>query len=306
MACYHPIPALQYGSEPPRLWPPVGTENLELPCGTCIGCLSSRATQWAHRCAHEASSWSSNILLNLTYDDANLPRGGHLVPRDLQTFIKRLRKSAQRPSNNMRADGDKRLRYFACGEYGERNHRPHYHALIFNCGFTDGYKVGVSDRGYPLYESDTLRALWPAGLARYGDADPGAANYIAQYTLKKQRRSRADADTDGYVDEDGVWYPRPQPFLRMSLKPGIGINWLTKYGNDLLHGYLVENGQKHGIPRAYKTKLKETNAQLAEDIEISTANHRRRTPTEPNKAARRHDGEIIHRRYKELTEQRNL
>lgn len=320
MACYHPIPALQQGSEAPRLWPPIGTENLALPCGTCIGCLSARATQWAHRCEHEATRWTSNLFIHLTYDDANLPYGGYLVPRDLQLFIKRLRKSAQRPDNNMRADGDKRLRYFACGEYGERNHRPHYHAIIFNCGFTDRYKVG-SD----LYQSATLSALWPAGLVKFGDATPAAANYIAQYTLKKQRYnaalgrgpySRRYTDTDGYIDDDGVWNPhlRPAhnrapeaPFLRMSLKPGIGIPWLTKYRNDLVHGYLVQKGgQKHAIPRAYTNWLADNDSHLAEDIDYNTYKHRRDNPTDAGTPERLRDGEIIHHRYKELTEHRNL
>lgn len=314
MACYHPIPAMKTATGDVILWPKrtqrrglrdQSNDDLALPCGTCIGCKSARATQWAHRCEHEASYHTDNIFLNLTYDDENLPHAGHLDPRALCLFIKRLRKSAQCTDNHMRTDEHQRIRYFACGEYGERNHRPHYHAIIFGCTFTDRYTVGAGKRGEPLYESDTLHSLWTAGLARFGDATPAAANYIAQYTLKKQRRSRRDDETEGYADEDGVWIPKPEPFLRMSLKPGIGVHWLTQYGNDLVHGYLVQNGQKHAIPRAYKTKLQKTDSGLAETIEHNAYLHRRESPTD-NSPERLEAGELIHTRYKQLTEDRKL
>ena len=311
MACYHPIPALQEGSGQPKLWPLRDeggrpTANLALPCGTCLGCQSARATQWAHRCSHEASRTPYNTFLTLTYDDKHLPTNGHLDARALTLFVKRLRKCVSRHSGDIRSDSSTNVRYFACGEYGSQTERPHYHALLFNCAFPPQEKVSKD-----LYAADILRELWPYGDHRFGTATPAAANYIAQYSLKKQRRNKGARHDDGYngegyADEDGVWHPKPAPFLRMSLKPAIGTEWLKEYAPDLQHGYLVENGRKFAIPRTYKEKLKEMFPHLYEDISIRTYNHRSTLPVEQNPVERRQAAEQIHKRYKELTENRHL
>lgn len=301
MACYHPTPAYQKGPGlPVEFWPTAHLQNLMIPCGKCIGCRSARATAWAHRCAHEASQYDNNIFLTLTYDDDNIPRSGHLDPRHLQLFTKRLRQDATRHESQYQRDPTHPIRYFACGEYGEWNGRPHYHALLFNCDFRDKYTVGKE-----LYEAPTLSTLWTYGIANFGTARPGAANYIAQYSLKKQyHKPQWFNETDGYVDEDGVWYPRTRPFLRMSNRPAIGTGWLDTYQTDLRHGYLLENQYKHTIPRTYKLKLKETNPTLYDEIQRNIDRDRalHKTTTEYQLRA----GEIIHRRLKQLTEARNL
>lgn len=296
MACYHPIPAYQGGSEPPRLWPPIGTANLQLPCGKCLGCRTAKATEWANRCTHETSQWKHNIFLTLTYDDEHLPKEAHLVPRDLTLFIKRLRKNADSPGSSAHRDRSSGIRYFACGEYGERNGRPHYHALLFN--YEPGDKTTVGGQGdTTLYTSRTLEQLWPYGQHTWGKATPGAAGYIAQYNLKKQGQGNADAD--------GVY--RPAPFLRMSLRPAIGATWLSRYAQDIQQGYIVENGRRHTIPRYYKTKLQGTdNAQYLELAEYLKQRYRIQNPSDRGTPERLQAEEIIHKRRKQLTEKRKL
>lgn len=270
MSCYHPIPAWRSdkGGEV-ILWPPLNTANLELPCGKCLGCRATHAQHWAHRCQHEARSWQHNSFLTLTYDDEHLPEEGHLEPRDLQLFIKRLRKRVHsllakspkraqtRPphaTSNARSrvvsDPRSTLRYFACGEYGEQNGRPHYHALIFNADFP-GTRIGLS-HGDELRTNPLITECWPLGHHAIATARPGAvAGYIAKYALKAQHRA-----AHGITDANGVW--RPAPFLRMSRRPAIGKDWLSKYHADLSHGYLVTpDGHRTSIPRYYKKQLKE-------------------------------------------------
>jgi hypothetical protein len=295
MPCYHPIPASQdKPGDQPRLHPPLGTANLALPCGKCLGCRSARAQQWANRCSHEARLYQDNIFLTLTYDDGNLPDNGYLDPLALTRFIKRLRKRAADRSDGIASDPDRPIRYFACGEYGEHNGRPHYHAILFNLTFSDRYRVGKD-----LYTSHVLRALWPLGRAAFGTATAASANYIAQYNLKKQDQGDHDAD--------GVY--RPPPFLRMSLKPAIGSQWLTEYQNDLQHGYLVAQNFKQAIPRTYLSKLKDLNPSLHEDISIRKAQqitkNLQKTIT-ANDPERVKASEIIHHRLKQQTESRNL
>lgn len=289
MPCYEPIPARQDSAgQSVKLWPALGTQNLAIPCGSCIGCRSARAATWAHRCGHEASLWDHNTFLTLTYANDNLPTEGHLRLHDLQRFIKRIRKHSEGTANHLQQTGTRRIRYFACGEYGRLNGRPHYHVLLFNCNFDDRYKV--EQRGeHTLYQSDTLHTLWTDGTANFGEATPASANYIAQYTLKKQGA--------GDHDQDGVF--RPAPFLTMSLKPPIGAEWLKKFKTDLRQGYLIESGHKQAIPRTYREKLKGT--ELYDEIEYNIAKNK---AIETPEQLRAHA--IIHKRLKELTERRNL
>lgn len=288
MPCYNPIPARQ--DSPGRkviLWPELGTQNTALPCGKCIGCRSSHAAGWAHRCAHEATLWEYNSFATLTYADDKLPQDGHLLPDDLTRFIKRIRKYSEQPTANLQQTNTSRIRYFACGEYGRENGRPHYHIILFNCGFPDRYKVRGGE--HPLYQSHTLHEMWRNGTANFGDATPASANYIAQYTLKKQGK--------GDHDQDGVW--RPKPFLRMSQT--LGRDWLAKYKDDLTHGYLVHDQHKQAIPRAYRQRLKNQGDQLIDQIELAIHKNKKIETPEQLKAH-----ELIHTRLKELTERRNL
>lgn len=309
MACYHPIPAFQRSAgEAPRLWPELGTENLALPCGSCLGCRTDKAREWAHRCGHETTRWPRNIFITLTYDDAHLPEHGYLDAAALTRFFKRLRKRAQDSRRSFDRNHRAGIRYFACGEYGEQTERPHYHAILFNCAFKDEKISGRNDDGTDLYTSATLRELWPFGHHKYGEANAAAAGYIAQYNLKKQW-----GGTDYYINGVQV----PPPFLRMSRKPAIGTEWLAQYRDDLKMGYLVENARKTGIPRAYLKQLKkweEKQRGPAKNIEHITERiewrkelaKREGKDREDRKPERLHDKERIHKRRKELAEQREL
>lgn len=300
MTCYHPIPAYQAGPGLPlKLWPrfadcpqnlPART-NLAVPCGQCIGCLSTRSLQWAHRCGHEATLYQDNTFVHLTYDDDHLPAQAYLRAKDLQLFIKRLRKNAHRVRRSTDGPGHgARIRYFASGEYGDQYGRPHYHAILFNCGFGDRYKVGHKN-GHDIFQSETLTEIWGLGAAKFGDATPAAANYIAQYTLKKQEWRLGDQ------------HGRPPPFARMSLKPAIGTAWLEQYQEDLRHGYLLEQSYKQPIPRTYKNKIKKHNPTLYQEIQQNTEKNNAQ-PTDKHHLDRLHDQETIHHRNKHAAETR--
>jgi hypothetical protein len=285
MPCYHPIPAHQdQPGTDVRLWPPVGTATMQLPCGNCLGCKTARATDWARRAEHEASMWEHNCFATLTYDDKHLPKEAHLEPLELTLFIKRLRQAARRAHPAIAHRSGSSLRYLAAGEYGEHTARPHYHLLLFNCGFNDKYQVAKG-----LYESPALATLWTLGGHRLGELTGASANYVAQYTLKKQ--GAADCDANGVV--------RPAPFNRMSLKPAIGTKWIEKNKTDLTHGYIVTNGTKGRIPRTYKNILRKIDPQLADRADQFSAKQPRRRD---NLDAAEH----IHRRRKELAESRHL
>lgn len=215
-----------------------------IPCGRCIGCRLEKARQWGIRCLHEKKMWKDNAYVTLTYNDENLPAGGTLVLRDLQLFMKKLRKARNSSKSNP-------LRFFAGGEYGEGNKRPHYHLLLFNCGFSDKRFHTNNMRGEPLYTSKELSDLWGKGFCSIGEVTFDSAVYCAKYALKKVTGEQAEEHYFVY-DGDGVGYDRCPEFAVMSRRPGIGRLYYDKFGDEVrAHDSVIINGREVRPPRYY-------------------------------------------------------
>lgn len=238
--------------------------SFSLPCGRCVGCRLEKARQWGMRCLHEKKMWADSAYVTLTYDDKFLPDGGTLMLRDLQLFMKRLRK--KRGSNK-----DNPIRFFAGGEYGEVNRRPHYHVLLFNCAFRDQLFYTYNKRGEPLYTSGELSELWFQGHSTIGEVTFDSAVYCAKYALKKVSISEHSSDAvkaeyeARYVvyDEDGIVYERVPEFAVMSRRPGIGAGYYDKYGYEVrAHDSVVLNGREVRPGRFYDTKSEVVDAEL--------------------------------------------
>lgn len=201
---------------------------LELPCGKCVGCIQDRASEWALRCEHEARLHLHSWFITLTYDESHLPPGGTLVKADLRDFWKRLR------------HGGQPVRYFACGEYGERLSRPHYHLLVFGYVPPD-LVVSKQLHGDELrYSSKELEATWGKGLVDIRPFSPAAAQYVTNYVRKK---SSSEAHYQGRLPE----------FQVMSRRPGIGSGFVSKFLTDVYpDGFVTrKGGSRRRAPRYY-------------------------------------------------------
>lgn len=206
---------------------------LDLPCNQCIGCRLEKARQWALRIVHEKRLHRESDFLTLTYEDKNLPPGGSLVVRDLQLFMKRLRKNLGP------------VRFYACGEYGELTSRPHYHVLLLNASFHDR-KFYKRSRDHDLYNSAALSKLWTVGDHYIGDVTFESAAYCARYVTKKITGPPAEAHYAGRLPE----------FATMSLKPAIGLGWFDKYKDEAYKAdSAISNGKQVALPRYYDKKL---------------------------------------------------
>lgn len=205
---------------------------------------------WATRCLHEASLWTHCVFVTLTYKDECLPPLGSLRFKDLQKFMKRLRRELR--GVDAGPVGNYPIRFFACGEYGENGtQRPHYHLLLFNVWFED-----MRPHTESLYTSATLQKLWPLGFSSIGEVTPKSVNYVAGYAQKKLYGAAKEHFLDVVDAGTGELLGQREPiFARMSLKPGLGMWWLEKYESDLKHGYVVVNGHEQGIPRYYMKKM---------------------------------------------------
>lgn len=262
MTCFSPLLAYKgKGSEPgkskivfsrPLSW---RGEKLDLPCGQCAGCRLERSRQWAIRCVHEASLHEENSFVTLTYDDAHLPPGLSLDVSHFQNFMKRLR----------RANEPKKIRFYHCGEYGERTGRPHYHALLFNHGFADR-KFYSQNSGNPLYTSDSLSRLWPYGRGFIGDVTFESAAYVARYVMKK---------VTGEMARD--WYGGRKPeYTTMSRRPGIGKEWFDKFKGDVYpRDAVVFRGRDLRPPRFYDSQLEKQDPSTLALLKIRRASNER-------------------------------
>lgn len=216
-----------------------GYEDLELevPCGQCIGCRLERSRQWAIRCVHEASLYEDNCFITLTYDDEHLPKDGSVHVDHFQKFMKRLRKKF--PGT---------IRFFHCGEYGEENWRPHYHACLFNFDFPDKKLFKMSGE-HRLYSSEALDSLWTFGFSLIGDVTFESAAYVARYITKKVTGDKADEHYNGR---------RPE-YVTMSRRPGIGTRWVETWKHDIYpSGYTIINGKRVRLPKFYDSLLEES------------------------------------------------
>lgn len=228
MPCFHPMPAVRLpdGSVTFTSRSKVDGNDFELPCGQCAGCRLERSRQWAIRCVHESQMHERNCFITLTYSDEFLPPHGGLIYRDFQLFMKRLRKRTGVP-----------VRFFMCGEYGELDQRPHFHAILFGCDFDDRKYFSKTGSGYKLYTSDLLSELWGMGHCPVGNVTFDSAAYVARYCMKKVTGDLADAHYA--VDTPNGIFQREPEFAHMSLKPGIGSTWLAKYRSDVFLGIML-------------------------------------------------------------------
>lgn len=220
-----------------------------------------RAAEWTTRIMHEAQLYESNCFITLTYATGNLPPNKSLTHRDYQLFMKRLRKhTAKHHAHND-------VRFFMCGEYGEQEQRPHYHACLFNHDFRDRTPGGKSSSGELYYNSAELESLWTHGICSVQDLNQQTASYCARYIMKKALGETALTAYQTIDPETGEILQRTPEYCAMSLKPGIGARWLDKYMTDVYpHDYVVDNGRKQAPPRYYDKRAKRQHPAMMEEL----------------------------------------
>lgn len=222
-------------------------DYIEIPCGKCIGCRLRHAETWSIRCLLEAQRYKDNVFLTLTYDPDHLPYSvdedgvlnGTLKKRDLQLFWKRLRKALPR---------EQHIRYFACGEYGDKTFRPHYHAIVFNFKPPDLEFYRRSPTGDIYYHSKWLDEIWENGAVIVGDVTKETCAYTARYVIKKaQDSSLNELYSDMNIQEE---------FIVMSRRPGIAAD---VYLNDVdfdsydIHHISTDSGSiSYTAPRYFR------------------------------------------------------
>lgn len=216
------------------------SKGIFFPCGKCYVCTENLVKEWSVRLQYEGLAHDHAYFVTLTYEDDYLPLAPiesvqvaedeyefhHFVredsphcrfsemdvsdyplavtlwKRDLQLFLKRLRKHVP-------------LRYYAVGEYGTQTKRPHYHLIIYTNyeKVSDCPRAPIVDRGTCL---DTCRdrdcfgfhlaSAWSYGRMHCGYVEPRSIRYVASWHTARYEHTG----------------PSLRPFSLCSRRPGLG------------------------------------------------------------------------------------
>ncbi len=243
MTCYHPIPCY-YNSlsrEPISFTRPKGSSNdsigwnkISVPCGKCIGCKLDHSRDWVCRLLMEYDINSTGIFLTLTYDDTKRLTYS-LVKKDVQNFLKRLRKFYK----------NIKFKYYVAGEYGPSTFRPHYHMILFGYDFFDNDLIKISKS---IFSHRILSKLWGNGNIRFSFISKENIAYCTHYCLKKADLS----------------FQRPSDLTRFGLvnefqlcSKFLGLDYFNLHKDDILknNGIIYFNGISYSLPRYFYRKL---------------------------------------------------
>lgn len=248
MTCTNPVticnPAIK-GYPWARRISDIGNKDgtIKVPCGKCIACRIAKTREWTLRLIHEKEIHKHACFLTLTYDNDHLPSDLGLHKSDFQKFVKRLRKAIP----------DK-IKYFACGEYGDQLGRPHYHAIILGWEPPIGDLIHLGYRaGRQLYSSNTLVETWPFGFTTVGTVTKESCNYVTGY-IRKKLNGKAGSER----------YGSKEPPFQLSSQ-GIGLSFALSQAESIASNGTVESPTgPRGVPRYYRRKLLEQGIDLSE------------------------------------------
>lgn len=206
---------------------------------------------WSLRLGAEYETCKSAWFITLTYKNEylptilkdrpiirrhfNIPDKETLCKRDLQLFLKRLRQANGKKSASQ-------MRYYACGEYGSRYGRPHYHILAFNLVDTVVERMGHfwTDRKNRSNKYELKGIVHAEPVRSVKDVTNYVANYIVgAYANPKRLNER--------------------PFSLMSRRPYLGHQYVKKmlpYHRKLQEPFLYIGASRvQRLPRLFKKKI---------------------------------------------------
>lgn len=228
----------------------VNGEEVTVKCGKCQTCRKNKYQEWAIKLINEAKYHKKSCFITLTFDNKilldkrqkaykyganpNFIYNINNSKKYFQDFMKRLRKHYE----------GTRITFYHVGEYGEKTHRPHHHALLFGIDFKeDRIQMPKSKSGHTQYFSKTLSEIWACGLVSVEDINPNNIIYISQYSLKKFKKNEEN--------------PKYKPIQSFSNRSKMNSKWVRRNPEEIIKGYIEDtDGKKYRVPQSYINNLK--------------------------------------------------
>lgn len=240
MQCIRPISIIRPGGNG-------SNDRMGVPCGHCEACLERNRNQWSFRLYNEWKSSDNAYFVTLTYSTENT--NGNVSKRDIQLFLKRLRKVSK-------------FRYYFVSEYGPKTFRPHYHGIIFN--FKASFKAIES----LIYES------WEKGFTLISQLNEARINYTTGYILGKRENpiglapnfclmSRKPGIGACYIDKYENYHLSGNPKFYSVLPGGAKVSLPRYYQNKF---YNNEERQQNAIDQ--QRRIEKNNSKSPADASL--------------------------------------
>lgn len=239
--------------------------SYNVPCGRCLACKKRKQNEWTFRMDAERrlNGWKHCFFVTLTYEDKYITYADDtpvLWKDDLKAFIKRFRRYYPK----------EKISYFACGEYGDKFDRPHFHLVWY------------TNQNWSESKSAILHA-WSESVPASTPLGSGVFSMDRTYTTKRRSFGRITISAVNmrrirycakYITKDSSKssellqeYPK---FARMS--KGLGKCWLDDKNSvglckeNLNPVVYTEDGRAVALPR-YLSKQVFSSSQ-AEEIQL--------------------------------------
>ncbi len=250
-------------------------EMREVPCGKCYHCRITKVNEWCTRMVLESKARKYTYFVTLTYSPRSLHtevfRETYPMTNRCNTYGKEqpmplvLRKDhLQKFNKRLRKNTGIKYKYFACGEYGHKYARPHYHMILWSdvpiskidiyraWSTIDDYgrRVIIGDIDYHLISENHLLNKEQMSAFKYvckylqkGEFDfkklptyqyhnnlkdllYGKSEWsIAKYSPKKWIDGHPVENAD---QVDDLYSKRFSPFMLCSKSPAIGFDYLSE------------------------------------------------------------------------------
>ena len=199
--------------------------RIPIPCGHCFSCRLDIQKSIVDRLFCASTLYSCSAFVTFTYDDEHLRfRDGFKQPTlskdDLHKYFDKIRH--QLPNIP--------FSYYACGEYGDKFNRPHYHALFFGLD-------------YQLHQK-FFENSWKLGSVCVLPCNQSSFRYVAKYVTAQY----------GKFDSEYFDFGLEPPFRKYSRALGVPV-YLAHLDELSKNGFFMLRGKKISVNRYYFNKL---------------------------------------------------
>lgn len=214
-------------------------KNIEVNCGKCLNCIENKKKEKALRLIHEMNDYKFKYFITLTMSEleASRSKSGVTTVRkeDLRNYIKKLQYYEKR--YNMITSNKSKLKYIACGEYGEVTERAHYHLVLLTNRFIEHKIITCWKKG--MVKCERLK-------------DARAIYYTAGYTDKKYQNYFKDKYKEDKDDREVAFLKASRGNGKKRIYEAIAKKEINaeKYFMESFNG-------KNKLPTYYKNIIKE-------------------------------------------------
>lgn len=222
-----------------------------VPCGHCAGCRRDKLTMWSDRLMFELQTnfRHCGTFLTLTYDDEHLPSDG-VSKSDVHKFLKDFRyvydvKYGRSADWNKNGDWHtcSKYKYILTSEYGDKDCRPHYHAIII---------------GADPWIDDGLFKCWKNGFYMALPANSSTIRYTLKYITKEDTRVIIRSGDGLVLNPNFHLYSR-----------GIGRDYIYQHANEFRKNKGYNKGKwLRPLPPYYKSLLGIEKERMHYDTEL--------------------------------------